>query len=73
MDDRNGYIYKDSDLKKLTDTELAALKPHLKLMEVAPTERQQRRVPPRVGRNEPCPCGSGKKFKKCCLVRHPAE
>jgi len=19
-----------------------------------------------VGRNEPCPCGSGKKFKKCC-------
>jgi hypothetical protein len=24
------------------------------------------RAPPRVGRNEPCPCGSGKKFKKCC-------
>jgi len=22
---------------------------------------------PKVGRNEPCPCGSGKKFKKCCL------
>src|SRR3954462_10028074 len=22
-----------------------------------------------VGRNDPCPCGSGKKFKKCCLVR----
>jgi hypothetical protein len=21
----------------------------------------------RVGRNEPCPCGSGKKYKKCCL------
>jgi hypothetical protein len=21
----------------------------------------------RVGRNDPCPCGSGKKFKKCCL------
>jgi len=20
-----------------------------------------------VGRNEPCPCGSGKKFKKCCM------
>lgn len=25
-----------------------------------------RRTEPRVGRNEPCPCGSGKKFKKCC-------
>jgi hypothetical protein len=23
---------------------------------------------PRVGRNDPCPCGSGKKYKKCCLV-----
>jgi hypothetical protein len=22
---------------------------------------------PTVGRNEPCPCGSGKKYKKCCL------
>ena len=22
---------------------------------------------PRLGRNDPCPCGSGKKFKKCCL------
>lgn len=23
--------------------------------------------PPKVGRNEPCPCGSGKKYKKCCI------
>jgi hypothetical protein len=22
--------------------------------------------PPKTGRNDPCPCGSGKKFKKCC-------
>ena len=21
----------------------------------------------KIGRNDPCPCGSGKKFKKCCL------
>jgi len=28
-----------------------------------PTIRNER---PRVGRNDPCPCGSGKKFKKCC-------
>ena len=25
-----------------------------------------KRETPKVGRNEPCPCGSGKKFKKCC-------
>jgi hypothetical protein len=22
---------------------------------------------PKVGRNDPCPCGSGKKYKHCCL------
>ena len=22
--------------------------------------------PPKIGRNELCPCGSGKKYKKCC-------
>lgn len=27
-----------------------------------------KRAHPKVGRNDPCPCGSGKKFKKCCGV-----
>ncbi len=22
-----------------------------------------------IGRNDPCPCGSGKKFKKCCELK----
>ncbi|MBL0600054.1 UPF0149 family protein [Aeromonas jandaei] len=25
------------------------------------------RAAPKIGRNDPCPCGSGKKFKQCCL------
>ena len=25
-----------------------------------------KREAPKVGRNDPCPCGSGKKYKKCC-------
>jgi len=25
-----------------------------------------RRQKAKVGRNDPCPCGSGKKYKKCC-------
>ncbi len=33
--------------------------------EINPAQ-QQRIVTNKVGRNEPCPCGSGKKFKKCC-------
>ncbi len=28
-----------------------------------------KRETPKVGRNEPCPCGSGKKYKKCCLKK----
>jgi len=27
---------------------------------------QLRRTAEKVGRNDPCPCGSGKKYKKCC-------
>ncbi len=33
------------------------------------TEKQVKQVKleqPKVGRNDPCPCGSGKKYKKCC-------
>ena len=28
--------------------------------------KEEQRVVTKVGRNEPCPCGSGKKYKKCC-------
>lgn len=31
-----------------------------------PLQKTVRREDPKVGRNDPCPCGSGKKFKKCC-------
>jgi len=24
----------------------------------------------KIGRNDPCPCGSGKKYKHCCLLKH---
>lgn len=29
----------------------------------------RRRTQPKIGRNQPCPCGSGKKYKKCCLEK----
>jgi len=28
-------------------------------------ERPAQRAAPKIGRNDPCPCGSGKKFKQC--------
>jgi hypothetical protein len=38
------------------------------------SSKVQRPLPPRrelakVGRNDPCPCGSGKKYKFCCLMK----
>ena len=47
-------------------------KEHLHTPEEKSTEEKPAEVPeyhasPRVGRNDPCPCGSGKKYKKCCL------
>ena len=36
-------------------------------LEDFPVEKPFVREVPKVGRNEPCPCGSGKKFKRCCV------
>ena len=33
----------------------------------AQPQEPHRRPEPKIGRNEPCPCGSGKKYKQCCL------
>jgi preprotein translocase subunit SecA len=30
------------------------------------TDKPVIRSTPKVGRNSPCPCGSGKKYKQCC-------
>ena len=37
--------------------------------------RQPRRVKPseKIGRNDPCPCGSGKKYKNCCMLKDNAQ
>jgi len=54
-------------LREKRDTPRRRLNPFtgeeiLQLDEPTPVRRQRK-----VGRNDPCPCGSGKKFKKCCL------
>lgn len=35
--------------------------------QASPSSEKREKQKVKVGRNEPCPCGSGKKFKKCCL------
>jgi len=36
-------------------------------LRVAPWTEALAKAPEKLGRNDPCPCGSGKKFKRCCL------
>jgi hypothetical protein len=36
---------------------------------IHPSPCQPIRKPMSIGRNDPCPCGSNKKFKKCCLIQ----
>ena len=43
---------------------LKAIYAHCKKRDYSPKVELQL---PKVGRNDPCPCGSGKKYKKCCL------
>ena len=44
-------------------------KPSLATTLFEPADREQpfRRPDEKIGRNDPCPCGSGKKYKKCCM------
>ena len=56
-----------------TDYEVNA---HVKFIEIGSEDslkdsesecQSTRKIKHKLGRNEPCPCGSGKKYKKCCL------
>jgi len=44
-----------------------AVGPNIPVPQAAPTDTPEPfvRSEPKVGRNEPCPCGSGKKYKQC--------
>lgn len=65
MDAKTGDIYDEETVEQQKKRILQA-------MNIPPTLLQLARKPidpqavGRVGRNDPCPCGSGKKFKRCC-------
>jgi preprotein translocase subunit SecA len=40
---------------------------YLELIEKPKPKKEEIKPAIKVGRNDPCPCGSGKKYKKCCL------
>lgn len=61
--------------QQIPDIYGALRKRHARLKEIYASCRKRRRcvndplLRPKVGRNDPCPCGSGLKFKKCCLSK----
>jgi len=60
-EDQHPTIYKQLHKRHI---KLKAIYAHCKKKDYSPKEELQL---PKVDRNDPCPCGSGKKYKKCCL------
>lgn len=81
MNTQDGTIYQPSEIEQVLNDKMgrriaefsrreielqrALIGGHIKEMAIGPTSAQLSRG--KVGRNESCPCGSGKKFKHCCL------
>ncbi len=60
--DQNGNDYLHHEIANFKNIEDTWYYDEGQIVGTGPITRTQ----PKVGRNEPCPCGSGKKFKKCC-------
>ena len=62
---------KRDSVKYLFHVELAQPKSQPQRVEANPTggRQQKQAVSDKIGRNDPCPCGSGKKYKKCHLLK----
>ena len=62
-------------LKPRDDSQVTVQQRQIKMVEnvggaSGPVKKKPvRRSAPKVGRNDPCPCGSGKKYKHCCLLK----
>ena len=52
------------DLTSARDKEMNTI--HEGLTQGSSTPKTKKRSEEKIGRNAPCPCGSGKKYKKCC-------
>ena len=68
----NGLMIASNERRiKETEREIARLERQIARLEGRPSEpevptRRKRPRSDRIGRNDPCPCGSGKKYKRCC-------
>lgn len=63
------YFFKSPDLLQKKDPQLYALLREMFHQDTRSLLKLPASVPRRYGRNDPCPCGSGKKYKHCCLFK----
>lgn len=59
-------LHRPDDPTRLEDALYDLVKTVFEMKELLNPNKPIRREEPRVGRNEPCPCGSGRKYKQCC-------
>ena len=73
---REGKEFEERRLRRWQELDKSAVKGSKTEIESESDDKATVRVPPvrsnKVGRNEPCPCGSCKKYKKCCLLKEDA-
>ncbi|ERJ11079.1 YecA family protein [Haloplasma contractile] len=78
--ERQGIKFEDAEQVKEVTHLITELRNHTRIwehnghtaVEIAESEALQKKSDPirkskKIGRNEPCPCGSGNKYNKCCL------
>ncbi|MCI8645197.1 MAG: DUF1186 domain-containing protein [Firmicutes bacterium] len=68
---RNWATFEDPEKREYTEKDRKDFEKELKAM--MEESRQQYQANKKIGRNDPCPCGSGKKYKHCCLNRSKDE
>ena len=65
----SAFAYLDSD-DEIPDAEIEKVVERALSAKIAqPKKEVTPRKKNKVGRNDPCPCGSGRKYKKCCLLK----
>jgi uncharacterized protein YecA (UPF0149 family) len=73
---REGKEFEERRLRRWQELNTSTAKGSKTEIESESKDKATVKAPPvrsdKVGRNEPCPCGSGKKYKRCCLVKEEA-
>ena len=63
------YFFKSPQYLQAKDPQLYAMLREMFHQDTRSLLQRASSLPRRYGRNKPCPCGSGKKYKQCCLLQ----